>query len=259
MESWPGRCGGAAAAAAGRTHCAAPAAIWPPPPAFQPPAILGAARSSQQPSSLAITAKIHSLTQALACACAPPASARASARLMIRSSCHAAARSAIRSAIALTNWRSLLCRVGPYPALIRAWCPCPLPQLEAARQAAAASLASEPPKEWVDRFNGQPRKGCDILVQVRFVLWPCLSVSLAIIEAHVAAMPRRPRWPSVVPGLQKTVAVAALFCVLRCWEFMFGSHLSCLNKRAQRQPIGRGACAAGNGCAAGAEPVQCHK
>ncbi|KAI7837667.1 hypothetical protein COHA_008528 [Chlorella ohadii] len=38
-------------------------------------------------------------------------------------------------------------------------------ELEAARQAAAASLASEPPKEWVDRFNGQPRKGCDILVQ----------------------------------------------------------------------------------------------
>lgn len=27
-------------------------------------------------------------------------------------------------------------------------------------------MASEPPVEWVDRFNGQPRKGCDILVQV---------------------------------------------------------------------------------------------
>ncbi|PRW05900.1 acetolactate synthase isoform A [Chlorella sorokiniana] len=38
-------------------------------------------------------------------------------------------------------------------------------ELEAARQAAAASLASEPPKEWVDRFAGQARKGCDILVQ----------------------------------------------------------------------------------------------
>jgi acetolactate synthase-1/2/3 large subunit len=38
-------------------------------------------------------------------------------------------------------------------------------ELEAARQAAAASLASEAPREWVDRFNGQPRKGCDILVQ----------------------------------------------------------------------------------------------
>lgn len=38
-------------------------------------------------------------------------------------------------------------------------------ELEAARQAAQASLASEPPVEWVDRFNGQPRKGCDILVQ----------------------------------------------------------------------------------------------
>lgn len=38
-------------------------------------------------------------------------------------------------------------------------------QLEAARQSAAASMASDPPVEWVDRFNGQPRKGCDILVQ----------------------------------------------------------------------------------------------
>ncbi|PSC68409.1 acetolactate synthase isoform A [Micractinium conductrix] len=38
-------------------------------------------------------------------------------------------------------------------------------ELEAARQSAAASMASEPPVEWVDRFNGQPRKGCDILVQ----------------------------------------------------------------------------------------------
>lgn len=51
----------------------------------------------------------------------------------------------------------------------------PLLQLEAARQAAAASLASEPPKEWVDRFNGAPRKGCDILVQVRTAgrCWRC--------------------------------------------------------------------------------------
>ena len=47
----------------------------------------------------------------------------------------------------------------------------PMPQLEAARQAAAASLASEPPQEWVDRFNGAPRKGCDILVQVRTAGW----------------------------------------------------------------------------------------
>ncbi|EFN51096.1 hypothetical protein CHLNCDRAFT_33230 [Chlorella variabilis] len=38
-------------------------------------------------------------------------------------------------------------------------------ELEAARQAAQASLASEPPVEWVDRFNGQARKGSDILVQ----------------------------------------------------------------------------------------------
>jgi hypothetical protein len=42
-----------------------------------------------------------------------------------------------------------------------------LVQLDAARKAAQASLASEPSVEWVDRFNGQPRKGCDILVQVR--------------------------------------------------------------------------------------------
>lgn len=38
-------------------------------------------------------------------------------------------------------------------------------ELEAARQAAQASLATEPPVEWVDRFSGQARKGCDILVQ----------------------------------------------------------------------------------------------
>jgi acetolactate synthase I/II/III large subunit len=38
-------------------------------------------------------------------------------------------------------------------------------QLDAARRYAAAALASEPPVEWVDRFNGAPRKGSDILVQ----------------------------------------------------------------------------------------------
>ncbi len=38
-------------------------------------------------------------------------------------------------------------------------------QLDAARRYAAAALASEPPAEWVDRFNGGPRKGSDILVQ----------------------------------------------------------------------------------------------
>ena len=39
-------------------------------------------------------------------------------------------------------------------------------QLEAARQAAQASMASEPRAEWVDRFGSAPRKGSDILVQV---------------------------------------------------------------------------------------------
>eukprot|EP00887_Chlorella_sp_A99_P007132 scaffold2.g7132.t1 len=38
-------------------------------------------------------------------------------------------------------------------------------EIEAARQHAQASLASTPPAEWVDRFDGAPRKGCDILVQ----------------------------------------------------------------------------------------------
>ena len=38
-------------------------------------------------------------------------------------------------------------------------------QLEAARRYATSALASEPPVEWVDRFNGAPRKGSDILVQ----------------------------------------------------------------------------------------------
>lgn len=54
-------------------------------------------------------------------------------------------------------------------------------QLEAARQAAQASLATEPPVEWVDRFSGQARKGCDILVQVcsgveGFMLWSCVCL-----------------------------------------------------------------------------------
>lgn len=38
-------------------------------------------------------------------------------------------------------------------------------QLEAARRYATAALASEAPTEWVDRFSGGPRKGCDVLVQ----------------------------------------------------------------------------------------------
>ncbi|KAG7667139.1 hypothetical protein KSW81_000881 [Nannochloris sp. 'desiccata'] len=38
-------------------------------------------------------------------------------------------------------------------------------ELDAARRYATAALASEPPAEWVDRFNGAPRKGSDILVQ----------------------------------------------------------------------------------------------
>ena len=40
-------------------------------------------------------------------------------------------------------------------------------ELEAARKVAHNSLAleTEPPAEWVDRFAGEPRRGCDILVQ----------------------------------------------------------------------------------------------
>jgi acetolactate synthase-1/2/3 large subunit len=37
--------------------------------------------------------------------------------------------------------------------------------LNKARQAAQAAVDAESPAGWVDRFNGQPRKGCDILVQ----------------------------------------------------------------------------------------------
>ena len=39
------------------------------------------------------------------------------------------------------------------------------PQLEAARQSAAASLAGAGAAEWQDRFGSEPRKGADILVQ----------------------------------------------------------------------------------------------
>jgi acetolactate synthase-1/2/3 large subunit len=38
-------------------------------------------------------------------------------------------------------------------------------ELNKARQAAQAAVDAESPAGWVDRFNGQPRKGCDILVQ----------------------------------------------------------------------------------------------
>ena len=38
-------------------------------------------------------------------------------------------------------------------------------QLEEARQAAKASMDSQSPEEWVDRFGDEPRKGADILVQ----------------------------------------------------------------------------------------------
>ncbi|KAK9804191.1 hypothetical protein WJX72_000196 [[Myrmecia] bisecta] len=38
-------------------------------------------------------------------------------------------------------------------------------ELIAAREAAKASLASQAPEEWVDRFGNEPRKGADILVQ----------------------------------------------------------------------------------------------
>lgn len=38
-------------------------------------------------------------------------------------------------------------------------------QLEEARQAAKASMDSQSPEEWVDRFGDEPRKGSDILVQ----------------------------------------------------------------------------------------------
>ncbi|DBA69448.1 hypothetical protein WJX79_010912 [Trebouxia sp. C0005] len=38
-------------------------------------------------------------------------------------------------------------------------------QLEEARQAAKASMDSQSPEEWVDRFGDEPRKGADIVVQ----------------------------------------------------------------------------------------------
>jgi acetolactate synthase I/II/III large subunit len=38
-------------------------------------------------------------------------------------------------------------------------------ELEAARRAAASSMATQAPVEWVDRFGDAPRKGSDILVQ----------------------------------------------------------------------------------------------
>lgn len=38
-------------------------------------------------------------------------------------------------------------------------------ELNKARQAAQAAVDAESPISWVDRFNGQARKGCDILVQ----------------------------------------------------------------------------------------------
>ena len=38
-------------------------------------------------------------------------------------------------------------------------------QLDEARQAAKASMDSESPEEWVDRFGKEPRKGADIVVQ----------------------------------------------------------------------------------------------
>eukprot|EP00877_Chromochloris_zofingiensis_P001540 jgi/Chrzof1/11387/Cz05g34270.t1 len=39
------------------------------------------------------------------------------------------------------------------------------PELQKARQAAQAAVEAESPTGWVDRFHGEPRKGCDILVQ----------------------------------------------------------------------------------------------
>ena len=38
-------------------------------------------------------------------------------------------------------------------------------QLDEARQAAKASMDSQSPEEWVDRFGSEPRKGADIVVQ----------------------------------------------------------------------------------------------
>ena len=38
-------------------------------------------------------------------------------------------------------------------------------QLDEARQAAKASMDSQPREEWVDRFGNEPRKGADIVVQ----------------------------------------------------------------------------------------------
>lgn len=38
-------------------------------------------------------------------------------------------------------------------------------QLDEARQAAKASMDSQSPEEWVDRFGNEPRKGADIVVQ----------------------------------------------------------------------------------------------
>lgn len=38
-------------------------------------------------------------------------------------------------------------------------------QLEEARRAATASMDSQSPEEWVDRFGDEPRKGSDIVVQ----------------------------------------------------------------------------------------------
>ena len=38
-------------------------------------------------------------------------------------------------------------------------------QLEEARRAATASMDSQSPEEWVDRFGDEPRKGADIVVQ----------------------------------------------------------------------------------------------
>ena len=40
-----------------------------------------------------------------------------------------------------------------------------MPQLEAARQSAQASLAREGAEEWADRYGSEPRKGSDVLVQ----------------------------------------------------------------------------------------------